>query len=44
MSYSLDSLEGVIYGIIQGSIIGDIEGDDRSLDYGSCGALGFQQA
>ena len=37
MSYSLNSLKGVISGIIYGSIIGFNKGDTRSLDYGSFG-------
>ena len=35
MSYSLNSLKGVILGIIIGTIIGDIKEDIRSLDNGS---------
>ena len=35
MSYSLNSLKGVTYGIIYGTIIGVIKGDTRSLDYSS---------
>ena len=35
MSYSLNSLKGVIYGILWGTIIGVIKGDTRSLDNGS---------
>ena len=35
MSYSLNSLKGVIWGIIYGTIIGAIKGDTRSLDYSS---------
>ena len=33
MSYSLNSLKGVIQGILYGTIIGVIQGDTRSLDY-----------
>ena len=32
MSYSLNSLKGVIKGIIYGTIMGVIKGDTRSLD------------
>ena len=35
MSYNLNSLEGVIWGIIYGTAIGVIKGDTRSLDYSS---------
>ena len=35
MSYSLNSLKGVTYGIIYGTIIGVTKGDTRSLDYSS---------
>ena len=35
MSYSLNSLKGVVWGIISGTTIGDIKGDTRSLDYSS---------
>ena len=35
MSYSLNSLRGVIWGIIYGTTIGVIKGDTRSLDNGS---------
>ena len=35
MSYSLNSLKGVIYGIIYGTTIGLIKGDTRSLDNSS---------
>ena len=35
MSYSLNSLKGVVWGIIWGTTIGDIKGDTRSLDYSS---------
>ena len=35
MSYSLNSLKGVISGIIQGTTIGFIKGDTRNLDYSS---------
>ena len=35
VTYSLNSLNGVIYGVIYG--IGVIKGDTRSLDYSSCG-------
>ena len=35
MSYSLNSLKGVIQRILYGSIIGVIQGDIRSLDNGS---------
>ena len=35
MSYSLNSLKGVIKGTIQGTTIGAIKGDTRSLDYSS---------
>ena len=35
MSYSLNSLKGVIWGIIYGTTIGVIRGDTRSLDYSS---------
>ena len=35
MSYSLNSLKGVIWGILRETIIRDIEGDTRTLDYGS---------
>ena len=35
MSYSLNSLKGVIFGIIQGTSLGVITGDARSLDYSS---------
>ena len=35
MSYSLNSLKGVIWGTIKGTTIGVIKGDTRSLDYGS---------
>ena len=35
MSYSLNSLKGVIKGIIMESAIGVIKGDTRSLDNGS---------
>ena len=38
MSYSLNSLKGVIWGIILGTTIGVIKGDTRSLDYSSNGA------
>ena len=37
MSYSLNPLKGVLWGIIHGSVIGLIKGDTRSLDYGSYG-------
>ena len=37
MSYSLNSLKGVIQGIIYGTTIGVIKGDSRSLDYSSYG-------
>ena len=40
MSYSLNSLKGVIYGIIYGTTIVVIKGDTRSLDYSSCKPLG----
>ena len=36
MSYILNSLKGVIWGMKEGITIGDIKGDTRSLDYGSC--------
>ena len=36
MSYSLNSLKGVIWGIIWGTTRGVIKGDTRSLDYSSC--------
>ena len=40
MSYSLNSLRGVIYGsILQGTTTGVIKGDTRSLDYSSCEAV-----
>ena len=35
MSYSLNSLGKVIWGIIYGTTIGVMKGDTRSLDYGS---------
>ena len=35
MSYSLNSLQGVIQGIIWGTTIGVTKGDTRSLDYSS---------
>ena len=35
MSYSLNSLKGVMQGLIQGSIMGGIKGDTSSLDDGS---------
>ena len=35
MSYNLNSLKGVIWGIIYGTTIGIIKGDTRSLDYSS---------
>ena len=34
MSYSLNSLKGVIWGIILGTTLGLIKGDTRSLDNG----------
>ena len=37
MSYSLNSLKGVIWGIIKGTTIGVIKGYTSSLDYGSYG-------
>ena len=37
MSYSLNSLIGIIKGIIQGTTTGVTKGDTRSLDGGSCG-------
>ena len=39
MSYSLNSLKGVIWGIIYGTTIGVIRGDTRSLDYSSYGVI-----
>ena len=39
MSYSLNSLKGVIWGIIYGTTTGDIKGDTRSLDNGSYGEI-----
>ena len=33
MSYNLNSLKGVIYGIFPGTTTGLIKGDIRSLDY-----------
>ena len=39
MSYSLNSLKGVIWGNIYGTTIGVIKGDTRSLDSGSDGVL-----
>ena len=44
MSYSLDSFNGVVWGILQGSIIGVIKGDVRSLDYTSYGLVEFEEA
>ena len=44
MSYSLDSLHGVTWGIIHGSIIGVIKRDVRSLDYNSYGLVAFEEA
>ena len=38
MSYSLNSLKWVIWGIIQGTALAAIKGDTRSLDYGSYGS------
>ena len=35
MSYSLNSLKGIIWGIIYGTTIGLIRGDTMSLDYSS---------
>ena len=35
MSYTLNSLKGVIWGIIYGTTIGVIRRDTRSLDYSS---------
>ena len=35
MSYSLNSLKGVIQGIIMGNVIGVTKGDSRSLGYSS---------
>ena len=35
MSYSLNSLKGIICGMIEGTTIGAIKRDTRSLDYGS---------
>ena len=35
MSYSLNSLKGVMEGTILGTTIGLIKGDTRSLDYSS---------
>ena len=35
MSYNLNSLKGVIWGIIYGTTIGVIKGDTRSLEYSS---------
>ena len=40
MSYSLNSLKGVIWGIIWRTTIGVIKGDTRSLDYSSYGFWG----
>ena len=37
MSYTLNSLRGVIWGFIWGTTIGLSKGDTRSLDYGSYG-------
>ena len=37
MSYSLNSMKGVIWGIRQGTTIWVIKGDTRSLDYSSYG-------
>ena len=36
MSYNLNSLKGVLYGIIYWTTIGVFKGDARSLDFGSC--------
>ena len=36
VSYSLNSLKGVIQGIISKTTVGVIKGDTRSLDSGSC--------
>ena len=41
LSYSLNSLKGVIYGIILGSTIGVIKEDTRSLDKGSLRVQGL---
>ena len=35
MSYNLNSLKGLIWGIVYGTITGLIKGDTRSLDYSS---------
>ena len=35
MSYSLNSLKGVIWGTIWGTTLGDIKGDTRGLDNSS---------
>ena len=35
MSYSLNSLNGVLRGIIYGSTVGVIKGDTKTSDYGS---------
>ena len=35
MTYSLNSLQGVILGIVWGSTLGFTKGDTRSLDYSS---------
>ena len=42
MTYTLNSLKGVIQGIIQGTTIGVIKGDTRSLDNSSYSLPGPQ--
>ena len=37
LSYSLNSLKGVIHGIVKGSIVAVTRGDTRSLDYSLLG-------
>ena len=41
MSYSPNSLKGVVQGVIEGSTIEVIEGDTKSLDFSSYGSLGW---
>ena len=44
LSYSLNSLKGVIWGIVFGTITVFIKGDTRSLAYSSCGILCASEA
>ena len=41
LSYRLNSLQGVIWGIIWGTSIWLIKGDTKSLDYGACAPLSY---